>query len=78
LVFGISNRWTGQSLDGLTHHTFHPGGQNYETLPVTAKEAGAGRRTRFQPFGHTPAPMSVPEPLPSKESPRSPDLRRAE
>ncbi|WP_428391433.1 DUF2126 domain-containing protein [Lichenicoccus sp.] len=76
LVFDIHDGWNNRAIGGLTHHTAHPGGRNYETRPVNANEAEARRRARFEPFGHTPGAMAKPAIAHGLDLPCTLDLRR--
>nr|WP_321467365.1 transglutaminase family protein [uncultured Desulfobulbus sp.] len=77
LTIDLIDTWNSRAVAGCTYFVGHPGGRNYEVLPVNSYEAEGRRHARFIPHGHTPGGQQpIPALEPNQAFPYTLDLRR--
>ncbi|MFP1129910.1 DUF2126 domain-containing protein [Asticcacaulis sp. W401b] len=76
LQFDVIDTRLERSLGGCRYHVMHPGGRNYEQLPLNENEAEGRRLSRFEAPTHTPGRVRVPALHINPDYPMTLDLRR--
>ena len=75
LVFDVIDTRLERSLGGCRYHVIHPGGRNYDTLPLNDNEAEGRRLSRFEAPTHTAGRIKVPPLVVNPDYPHTLDLR---
>ncbi len=75
LIFDVLDTRLERSLGGCRYHVIHPGGRNYETLPLNDNEAEGRRLSRFEAPTHTGGRVKVPALVINPDYPHTLDLR---
>jgi uncharacterized protein (DUF2126 family) len=76
LTFDVIDTWNGRSIGGCRYHVTHPGGQNFDSLPVNALEAAGRRLALFETIGHSPQGTPLEAAGVHADFPLTLDLRR--
>jgi uncharacterized protein (DUF2126 family)/transglutaminase-like putative cysteine protease len=76
LTFDVIDTWNGRSVGGCRYNVTHPGGRNFDSLPVNALEATGRRLALFEPIGHSPDASPLAVAAVHSDFPLTLDLRR--